>query len=236
MAAGLSVAVARAAGVAALLTAAAITSATIPVMTGMTGDAGQWQIPAIGVQPASSPVTFRVPAPSRTMDGEAELSVVRGIMFAYAIGHDGTLLMIANHHARPILQLPDSITEDQASNLAGRLTELSEGITRSLGTFHRPPIRARMDARWAERRQASLAILRIAFDEGPAFAPSDPRYRVMRNAAHDLRSVLRAIGDSELTTKVAAAIDVEISDVEAREDIAIFGRSRHADREAHQPE
>ena len=83
-------------------------------------------------------------------------------MFSYVIDPDRMLLVIEKHLARPVYQLPRSATQDEMTALAGLLSELSASLSRSLGTFHRPPTRARMAERWAERRQESLDIIGTA--------------------------------------------------------------------------
>lgn len=151
-------------------------------------------------------------------------------MFSYAIDPDRMLLVIEKHLARPVYQLPGSATQDEVTALAGALSDLSASLSRSLGTFHRPPTRARMAKRWAERRQESLDIIGSALAEPPGsgMARSDPRYRTMREAAYSVRSALCAIGDPKLIDVIAAVLETEISDIESRENIAIFGVSRQA--------
>jgi hypothetical protein len=103
-------------------------------------------------------------------------------MFTYAIDPVGMLLVIDEHQAVPVYQLPRSATKDETSALAAALTELSACLSRTLGTFHRPPTRARMDERWTERRRESLGIIKGALNErpDPGLTPSDPRYRSTR--------------------------------------------------------
>lgn len=151
-------------------------------------------------------------------------------MFSYAIDPDRMLLVIERHLARPVYELPSSAMRDEMTALAGALSELSASLSRSLGTFHRPPTTARMAERWAERRQESLDIVGSALREplGSGMARSDPRYRTMREAAHSVRSALRAIGEPKLIDVIAAVLEVEIGDLESRENIAIFGVSRHS--------
>ena len=142
-------------------------------------------------------------------------------MFSYKVGDDAILMVIEEDRVLPIFRFPAWVTAEAADSVAAALTELSDCLVRSRGTFHRRPTRVRLVRRWAERRRECLDIIEKG---APGHSPNDPRYRSTREAARTVTSAIRGIGVPELVEAVIAVVTVEIEAIEAQEEAGVFGR------------